>query len=121
MGDQINSLLRARSETSLRIFFEFCENTTLDGWYYLVKQNISKSSRIFWAFVIFLSIGLAVVFCHGIISEFLVSDVIITVDSVSATLDNVLFPSIVVCNQNQVSISGWPKKSRLIENHLDFL
>ena len=112
MGDQMKSLLH---ETSLRPFFEFCEDTTLHGWNYLVKRNISKSSRLFWAFVIFLSIGLAVVSCHGIISEFLVSDVIITVDSVSATLDNVLFPSIVVCNQNQVSISGWPKNNWLIK------
>ena len=87
---------------SRSIFEEFCEETTLNGWYYMAKQNLTKCSRVFWAFMILSSIGLAVFFCVGIVTEFLNSNVIITVDSVSASLDNVLFPSIVVCNQNQV-------------------
>ena len=87
---------------SRSIFEEFCEETTLNGWYYMAKQNLTKCSRVFWTFMILSSIGLAFFFCVGIVTEFLNSNVIITVDSVSASLDNVLFPSMVVCNQNQV-------------------
>ena len=83
-------------------FEEFCEETTLNGWYYMAKQNLTKCSRLFWASMILSSIGLAFFFCIGIVTEFMNSNVIITVDSVSASLDNVLFPSMLVCNQNQV-------------------
>ena len=83
-------------------FEEFCEETTSNGWYYMDKQNLTKCSRLFWAFLILSSIGLAFFFCIGIVTEFMNSNVIITVDSVSASLDNVLFPSMLVCNQNQV-------------------
>ena len=83
-------------------FYEFCEETTLNGWYYMAKNNITKLSRFFWMMVILSSIGWALFLCYGIVVEFLNSNVIITVESVSASLDEVLFPSIVICNQNQV-------------------
>ena len=104
MSDQTNGASDTKLQTMHGVFKEFCEVITLNRWYYMAKQNISKLSRLFWASVILLSIGLAFYFCYEIISEFLVSNVIITVDSVSASLDNVLFPSVVVYNQNQVSM-----------------
>ena len=82
---------------------EFCEETTLNGWYYLAKQNIGKIARSYWGLVVLGSLILAGVFVYGATDEFLNSTVIITVDSVTASLDRVLFPSLVVCNQNQVN------------------
>ena len=97
MESHINGVPKPRN-----VFEEFCEETNLNGWYYMAKRNLSICSRLFWALMIMSSIGLAFFFCFGIITEFLNSNVIITVDSVSASLDQVLFPSLVVCNQNQV-------------------
>ena len=102
-GQNNNSKINAPEPRS--VFEEFCEETTLNGWYYMAKENLTKSSRVFWAFMILSSIGLASFFCIGIVIEFVNSNVIITVDSVSASLDKVLFPSMVVCNQNQVRYS----------------
>ena len=87
-------------------FSEFCEETTLNGWYYLAKQNIGKIGRIYWGLVVLGSLVLSGFFIYGATNEFLQSTVIITVDSVTASLDKVLFPSLVVCNQNQVILES---------------
>ena len=71
------------------VFDEFCEETTLNGWYYMAKQNMNKCSRFFWVLVILSSIGGAFFLCYGIVVEFLQSNVIITVESVSASLAEV--------------------------------
>ena len=83
-------------------FSEFCEETTLNGWYYLAKQSIGKIGRTYWGLVVLGSLILSGFFIYGATTEFLNSTVIITVDSVTTSLDKVLFPSLVVCNQNQV-------------------
>ena len=83
-------------------FSEFCEETTLNGWYYLSKRGVGLVGRSYWSLVVLASLGAAGFFCHGTTSEWLDSSVIITVDSVSASLDKVVFPAITVCNQNQV-------------------
>ena len=95
-----NVLLEPRSN-----FEEFCEETNLNGWYYMVKKNISKISRYFWATVIFASIFIACLFNYYIFWEFIKADVTITVESVTESLNKVLFPSIIICNQNQVRSS----------------
>ena len=83
-------------------FSEFCEETTLNGWYYLSKRGVGLVGRSYWFLVVLASLGAAGFFCHGTTSEWLDSTVIITVDSVSASLDKVVYPAITVCNQNQV-------------------
>jgi hypothetical protein len=87
-------------------FNEFCEETNLNGWYYMAKRNLSKVSRLFWASVILGSICLATWFNWVAFVQFLGANVIITVDSVSTSLDHVHFPAIIICNQNQVSSSS---------------
>ena len=83
-------------------FSEFCEETTLNGWYYLAKRGVGIISRTYWSLVVVASICAAAFFCYGITNEWMDSSVIITVDSVSASLDKVVFPAITICNQNQV-------------------
>ena len=83
-------------------FSEFCEETTLNGWYYLAKKSVGRIGRSYWGLVVLGSLVLSGFFIYGATNEFLDSTVIITVDSVTASLDKVLFPSLVVCNQNQV-------------------
>ena len=95
----VNEALKPRNQ-----FSEFCEETTLNGWYYLAKQSIGMLGRIYWSLVVLGSLILAGFFIYGATNEFLESTVIITVDSVTASLEKVLFPSLVVCNQNQVNV-----------------
>ena len=81
---------------------EFCEDTTLNGWYYLVKQSVGKTGRSFWSLVVTGSLVIAAFFVYGATEEFHNSTVIITLDSVTGSLETVPFPSLVVCNHNQV-------------------
>ena len=84
-------------------FSEFCEETTLNGWYYLAKRSVGKVGRSYWLLEVVCSLVLSGWFIYGATNQFMEASVIITVDSVTASLDKVLFPSLVVCNQNQVS------------------
>ena len=84
-------------------FSEFCEETTLNGWYYLAKRSVGKIGRSYWLLVVVCSLVLSGWFIYGATNQFMDASVIITGNSVTASLDKVLFPSLVVCNQNQVS------------------
>jgi hypothetical protein len=101
MGKTNNAMLPNKSSKRRNNFKKFCEETNLNGWYFMSKKN--TCSRIFWSLVIIISIALACTFCFLIISEFLEANIIITIDSVTSNLDKVVFPSIIVCNQNKVS------------------
>ena len=81
---------------------EFCEETTLNGWYYLAKKGVGKIGRGYWVLVVLFSLCLSGNFIYSATNEYLDASVIITVDSVTASLDKVIFPSLVICNQNQV-------------------
>ena len=81
---------------------EFCEETTLNGWYYLAKKSVGKIGRSYWVVVVMSSLALSGWFIYTATNEYLDASVIITVDSVTASLDKVIFPSVVICNQNQV-------------------
>ena len=83
-------------------FEEFCEETTLNGWYYLAKKGVGKIGRGYWIGVVLCSLFLSGNFIYSATTEYLDASVIITVDSVTASLDKVIFPSLVICNQNQV-------------------
>jgi hypothetical protein len=72
-------------------FKEFCEETNLNGWHFISKKN--SYSRIFWSLVISISIALAIFSTFVIISEFLEANIIITIDSVTSSLDKVVFPT----------------------------
>ena len=82
---------------------EFCEDTTMDGWYYLAKKGIGKIRRAYWIGVVLCSLFLSGYFIYSATNEYLDASVIITVDSVTGSLDKVIFPSVVICNQNQVN------------------
>ena len=93
-------------------FEEFCEETTLNGWYYLAKKGVGKIGRGYWVGVVLCSLFLSGNFIYSATTEYLDASVIITVDSVTASLDKVIFPSLVICNQNQVHCTWWQRPIR---------
>ena len=94
---------------------EFCEETTLNGWYYLAKKGVGKLGRGYWVLVVLFSLCLSGNFIYSATNEYLGASVIITVDSVTASLDKVIFPSLVICNQNQVLMLA---ETHLGQDHL---
>ena len=98
---------------------EFSMTTSLHGWHFIVNARDWKQ-KIGWIILIGLSIGdnfihfvciknnpspviVVAVYSVCVISEdFFRSKVDITIDSPSASLEDVKFPSVTVCNINQV-------------------
>ena len=103
---RVNNILLARlAERTQTPFEEFCEETTLDGWYYISKRNIHIGKKFFWASVILGSISLALFFVHTSLTGFINTFVMISIGDISYPLNDVIFPSIVVCNNDPVSRS----------------
>ena len=82
-------------------FHEFCNHTSLHGWRYLADSNMSKPKNIFWFLVLCVSITGATVLIYYNTLTFKNATVITTVESMTAPLSEIFFPSITVCNINQ--------------------
>ena len=81
---------------------DFTRETSLDGWNFITKPGLSKIRRLFWVLAVVASACGAVYFNLTFLNEFFAATTLVTVKSSSASLNNVIFPSIVVCNHNQV-------------------
>ena len=86
-------------------FSSFCEDTTLHGWQYVDKQTFTKLQKIFWGVILFLSGVGATLFLYDNIVIFKNATVVTTIDTMTAPLNEVFFPSITVCNLNQARMS----------------
>ena len=62
----------------------------------------SGFKHIFWTGIVFIAMGWAATFLYSNTIDFMNSTVVITVDTMTAPLTEVFFPSVVVCNINQV-------------------
>ena len=58
--------------------------------------------KTFWVLVVLGSFAIAGYLCYTAIIGYLTTFVLVTIDDVSAPLDKVVFPAVVVCNLNQV-------------------
>lgn len=83
-------------------FKTYCESTSLHGWQYIYR---SKSEwRLFWGGMVLSSVIVAFFFVFKQASEFTKATVVTTVDTTTAPLSDVYFPSVTICNINQVRI-----------------
>ena len=87
--------------TMLKQFHEFCNHTSLHGWRYLADSRMSKPKNIFWFLVLCASISGASILIYYNTLTFKNATVITTVESMTAPLSEIFFPSITVCNINQ--------------------
>ena len=62
----------------------------------------SGFKHIFWSGIVCIAMGWAATFLYSNTIDFMNSTVVITVDTMTAPLSEVFFPSVVVCNINQV-------------------
>ena len=82
-------------------FSAFCKRTSLHGWQYLGETNTPVLKRIFWFVVIFSSIISATVLIYYNTVVFQSSTVLVSVETMTAPLSEIYFPSVTVCNINQ--------------------
>ena len=99
---------------------DFSTSTSLHGWHFINDARDGKH-KLAWGLLIALSISIWVPTIHVLASpglfavvaavstvlitlDFLNSKVVITIDSPSASLDQVIFPAVTFCNINQGNI-----------------
>ena len=82
-------------------FSAFCKRTGLHGWQYLGESNSPVLKRCFWFVVIFSSIISAAVLIYYNTVVFQTSTVLVSVETMTAPLSQIYFPSVTVCNINQ--------------------
>ena len=109
-------------------FSQFCDMTSLHGWNFFYYKKFHHTQTLFWALVIFcmgvmsgyfISIqvfGKIMILLNMkykdiilsltnniiIFSDFFESTVVYNIDSPTVSLDHVFFPSIVICNMNNL-------------------
>ena len=82
-------------------FNSFCTHTTLHGWQYFATGSFTRLQKLFWCIIISISFFCATVLIYNNLLIFKNATVVTTVDTMTAPLDNIYFPSVTVCNLNQ--------------------
>ena len=89
----------------------FSTNTSL--WIYIGEKGVPKFQRIHCILAIFISTVFAIVLCYFQTLDFIHATIVTSVDSINVPLTEIYFPSVVLCNNNQI------RQSYLDENGLD--
>ena len=86
------------SSSSGGLWESFCGDTSLHGYQYIGR----KERRPVWIVVVLLSILAAVFFLGYNIYEYMQSFTVTTLQSTTSGLNNIFYPSITLCNHNQI-------------------
>ena len=81
---------------------EYCEQTSLHGWYYISVHGGRTAWRLVWTAIVLTSVGVASLFIYKAAEDFTKSTVVTTIHSTTEPLSEVYFPAVTVCNINQV-------------------
>ncbi len=94
----------APRSSSASPFKQFCSQTTLHGWQYLVNPRLPTFRRVLWTVTIFSSLVVAMYFIQWFVHGFMDDKVSTTIATTTAPLAEVHFPAVTICNNNQASI-----------------
>lgn len=93
-------------QTAVKRFRTFCDETTLHGWRYIGLQNSFCHCHVFiWFVVVGAMSGLGIGFVISNTEEYINSGLQTNIETTTASLQDVYFPAITVCNINQVEAS----------------
>ena len=85
----------------MEYFREFCKQTGLHGWQYMSDAKILGPKNIFWFIILVSSAIGATVLIYYNTKTFQTATFLTTVETMTAPLSEVFFPSITICNINQ--------------------
>ena len=111
VGDKV--VIVRRRKAVMSVWESYCADTSLHGYQYIGRwtvillslnfhSNNRKERRPFWCLIVILSIVAAVGFLSLNIAEYLDSSTVSTLTSLSSSLDNIYYPSVTICNRNQI-------------------
>ena len=105
-----NQRLKNDDNVWLRGVSTYCQQTSLHGWQYLDSES-GCVRKFFWFLIVFASVVASVVFLVLNTMEYMEATTQTTIDSTTASLKEIKFPAVYVCNVNQVSKSFLRKLS----------
>merc|ERR1719400_1657667 len=82
------------------IFGDFCGDTSLHGWQFLPRGSFNC---MIWTVVIILSQLAGLYFIYVNTTDFINSGTVTQLESSTEPLDDVFFPTVTICNLNQVT------------------
>ena len=94
-------------------FEKFCQETSLHGWQYLSLGNRKIWHKAFWLILILSSNILSITVFLKSYNDFMTAKPTTNIDTTTSSLEDVTFPMITICNNNQL------RKSFLNEIGLD--
>ncbi|XP_017753882.1 PREDICTED: pickpocket protein 28-like [Eufriesea mexicana] len=81
---------------------QYCTNSTLHGLRYIGDSNLSIGERIFWIISFSLAVLTASYYIWFLYKKWTSSPIIISLSPESASLNEFPFPSVTICNMNNV-------------------
>lgn len=99
---KIGAVDNEKKDTKINGFSKYCNETSLPGWAYLA-QGYSKEQNIMWISLLIVICGLSAYVLVFDVQHFLESTTITSIESTTASLNDVTFPAVRVCNTNQVT------------------
>ena len=96
-GNRFDKVWRRKSAISqVRKIFLFTKNILI------CIVLVTGFKHIFWSIIVCVAMGCAAIFLYSNTIDFMNATVVTTVDTMTVPLSEVFFPSVVVCNINQV-------------------
>ena len=83
---------------------KYCEQTSLHGWQYLVSEEW-YIKKLYWWIVCLASIALSALLFYINIDQYNKSSTTTSINSTTASLMDITFPGLIICNVNQVTAS----------------
>ena len=80
---------------------EFCSYASIPGLHYIGQRNAHIIQRLFWIVAFISALALFVAGCYAAISDFNTKTTNIVSEDRQASLDQIFFPSLVICNVNK--------------------
>ena len=99
-GDKV----RASPNTLAQGFFQYCQQTSLHGWHYIQSES-GIIRKTVWFILILFHYVIATVFIWKNFQEYNSATTMTTIQSTTASLDEITFPSLYICNLNQFTRS----------------
>ena len=81
---------------------EFCSLTSLHGWNFCIRKGKSAFHKIFWVLINTSAFIAAVVLVKGIYDQFVVTTISVGLETTTAPIDQIMFPTLSICNAKEL-------------------
>ena len=101
---QKNYFLQEKGIVFIEGGFKYCQETSLHGWQYIYSEQ-GYFHKIIWLVIVLLSIVVSLLFLVDNTKAYLNSTTVMSIASTTESLKDLIFPSLYICNVNQVTQS----------------